>query len=93
MFDKNEFINEFVNYYKVYDKNEYDISLIFDDFIEEKINDIEIIIKYFIKDDDEIKKLLDMYNTYELILYSHDNLYLKLFDIIQKHFDNNPIMV
>ena len=53
MFNIDEFKTNFINYYKSYDKNEYDISLIFDDFIEEKK---EVLKK---STDNEIKKEID----------------------------------
>lgn len=88
MFNIDEFIISFFNYYKNYDKNEYDLTLIFDDFMEERENNFEMIVKYFINDDNEIKELLDKYNTYEIILYSHNDLYSKLYDIIENSFED-----
>ena len=87
MFNIDEFKTNFINYYKSYDKNEYDISLIFDDFIEENENNYESIVHYLIKDNNEIQKLLNEYNNYEMILYSHNDLYSQLFDIIQDVFE------
>ena len=87
MFNIDEFKTNFINYYKSYDKNEYDISLIFDDFIEENENNYESIVHYLIKDNNEIQKLLNEYNNYEMNLYSHNDLYSQLFDIIQDVFE------
>lgn len=88
MFNIYEFIIDFINYYKSYNKNEYDLTLIFDDFMDERENNFEIIVKHFIKDHNEINKLLDEYKTYEIILYEYKSLYSKLYDIIEKSFED-----
>lgn len=88
MFDTIEFVQEFFEYYIIYDNDEYDLSLIFDDFIKDRNNNYFEIVNHFIKNENELNELLNKYKSFELIFYNHNDLYSLLFEIIQNAFED-----
>lgn len=88
MFNEKEFVQEFFDYYIIYDNDEYDLSLIFDDFIHDRNNNYYDIVNYFIKNENELNNLLNEYKSFKFIFYNHNDLYTQLFEIIQNAFED-----
>lgn len=88
MFNEKEFIQEFFDYYIIYDNNEYDLALIFDDFIHDRNNNYYDIVNHFIKNENELNNLLNEYKSFKIIFFNHNYIYLQLFEIIQNVFED-----